>query len=71
MEKRQKEVIVTLFLIAAMTRVMVGMMLDTLQRVLYLNHIVLPAPGWKLQAIEITLTVVIITPIFGTIMLYS
>lgn len=63
--------IITLFVIAALARFMVGLMLDTLQRVLYLNHIVLPPPGWKLQAVEIIITVVIITPIFGTIMLYG
>ena len=63
--------IITLFLIAAMGRLLVGMTLDTLQHILWLNHIVLPPPGWKLQAIEIILTVVIITPIYGTILLYS
>lgn len=63
--------IITFFLIAAMTRFMVGLILDALQRILYLNHIVLPPPGWKLQAVEIIITVVTITPIFGTIMLYG
>lgn len=63
--------IITFFLIAAMTRFMVGLILDALQRILYLNHIVLPPPGWKLQAMEIIITVVIITPIFGTILLDS
>lgn len=63
--------IISLLLIAAMARFMVGMMLDTLQHILYLNHIVLPPPGWKLQVVEIIITVVIITPIYGTIMLYS
>lgn len=55
-----------LFIYAAI-RILVGMMLSALMDTLRLNHIVIPPPGWKLEALELIITVVIASPIFAAI----
>jgi hypothetical protein len=52
--------------IATMVRLMVNMILYSMLDIFRLNHIVLPPPGWKLEAIKIIFTVMLLTPIFGT-----
>ncbi len=57
--------IFTYLFIAAGTRLMVGMTLDSLLYIMHVNHQVVPPLGWKREALEILITVVIITPIYS------
>jgi hypothetical protein len=58
-------VILAVFAIAIMVRFMVDMMLEVLFYHYRLNHIRLPEPGWKLEAVKIVLTATIISPVIG------
>lgn len=59
--------ILTYLFVAAGARLMVGMMLDSLLYIMHVNHQVVPTLGWKREALEVLITIVIITPIYAGI----
>lgn len=57
--------IIGYLLIAILVRAMVDMMLYRYLDILRINHIQIPEPGWKLEALKVIITITFLSPIYA------